>query len=478
MNQAHDALLYAGGFITDAELFRRMFSANALIFAFREKFKSSPAKGLDRINGFQYDSRSEKELEVVSNKCLNGSFRFSPFLEKLKLKGRGKAPRIIGIPTVRDRVVLSQLQRYLAGVFPDTVPRNVASNYVRAVAEDMITLEGSGAWVCCTDIQKFYDSIKQDRLLRLLNKKINCSEAIALVAHALQTPTVPKNTLRRNYQSFRQESGVPQGLAISNILAAIYMAEVDKAFRFIPNLTYYRYVDDVLMYGDSATITAAYESLRGRLSRRGLTLHGRSSDKTYIGPIEKPFSYLGYLFRLPVITVRDSTFERFLQTVAAKVSDFKHNFSRRLEKHKYLDKKRLVEIFYLELNEKITGAISGNKRYGWIAYFNQITDERLLHQMDRAVAQMVSRVPVLVENGPPPLKKLVRSHYEMKFNPRGGYIRDYDLNVTVAQKLRFLDSRGRVDPDVPLNDTQINERYESYVKHILARMHEDEGELY
>lgn len=256
------------------------------------------------------------------------------------------------------------------------------------------------------------------------------------------------------------------------------MAEVDKAFRFIPNLTYYRYVDDVLMYGDSATITAAYESLRGRLSRRGLTLHGRSSDKTYIGPIEKPFSYLGYLFRLPDITVRDSTFERFLQTVAAKVSDFKHNFSRRLEKHKYLDKKRLVEIFYLELNEKITGAISGNKRYGWIAYFNQITDERLLHQMDRAVAQMVSRVPVLVENGPPPLKKLVRSHYEMKFNPRGGYIRDYDLNVTVAQKLRFLDSRGRVDPDVPLNDTQINERYESYVKHILARMHEDEGELY
>jgi len=478
MNQAIDTFLYAGGFITDAELFRRMFSANALIFAFREKFKSSPAKGLDRINGFQYNSRSEKELEVVSKKCLNGSFRFSPFLEKLKLKGRGKAPRIIGIPTVRDRVVLSQLHKYLACLFPDTVPRNVASNYVRAVAEDMVSLEGSGTWVCCTDIEKFYDSIQQDRLLRLLKKKISCPAAIALISHALQTPTVPKNTLRRNYQDFRQVSGVPQGLAISNILAAIYMAEVDKAMNLKPGLIYYRYVDDVLMYGDSGTVSTAYKSLRKRLSRRGLILHGRSSDKTYIGPIEKPFSYLGYLFRLPDITVRDSTFERFLQAVAAKISDFKHNFSKRLEKHKYLDKNRLVDIFYLELNEKITGAISGNKRYGWIAYFNQITDEKLLHQMDRAVARMVSRVPILIENGPSPLKKLVRSHYEMKFNPRGGYIRDYDLNITVAQKLRFLDSRGRVDPDVPLTDAQVTERYESYVKHVLAKMHEDEGELY
>ncbi|MNG30121.1 hypothetical protein D3C84_1156730 [compost metagenome] len=66
----------------------------------------------------------------------------------------------------------------------------------------------------------------------------------------------------------------------------------------------------------------------------------------------------------------------------------------------------------------------------------------------------------------------------MKFNPRGGYVRDYDAVVTTAQKLSFLAARGRVDPAIPLTDAQINERYEHYVRMSLARMHEDEGEIY
>lgn len=478
MGRAIDATLYASGMITDTELFKRMFSHNELVFAYREKFKHSQAKGIDRINGFQYAARSEIELEVVSKKCRDGSFRFSPFLEKLKLKGRGKAPRVIGIPTVRDRVVLNQLHRYLAIIFPHTVPRNVASTYVRAVSDDMRTCDPKLTWVCCTDIERFYDSIIQQRLIRILKRKIKCNEAIDLIAHALQTPTVPKNTGRLQYRNFKQIHGVPQGLAISNLLAAIYMAEVDQDMISVPGIKYYRYVDDVLIYGEMGPVTAAYESLRRRLKLRGLSLHGRTSDKTHIGPIDQRFSYLGYEFKLPLITVRDSTFERFLQTVAAKVSDFKHNFNRRLEKHKYLNKERLVEIFYLELNEKITGAVSGNKRYGWIAYFNQITDELKLHQMDQAISRMVERVPVLGEGSPPPLKKLARAHYEIKYNPKGGYVRNYDVNVTSAQKLRFLEVRGRVDPSVPLTEDQISERYEAYVKFVLAKMHEDEGEIY
>lgn len=473
-----DAVLYTQGMIKEDELFRRMFTANALIFAYREKFQSSPAKGVDRMNGFQYSNRSEKELQLVSDKCLNETFRFSPFLEKLKLKGRDKTPRVIGIPTVRDRVVLNQLNRFLALVFPKAVQRNVASTYVRSVAEEMIELEGSNTWICCTDIEKFYDSIQHDRLIKLLNKQINCKKAISLIAHALHTPTVPQNTHRINYSAFKQEKGVPQGLAISNILAAIYLVDVDMHMKAIAGLTYYRYVDDVLMYGDPEVVENAYSSVRGRLSRRGLTLHGRNSLKTYIGPIGRRFSYLGYDFKLPLITVKDETFERFLRAVAAKISDFKHNYAKRLENHKYLNQERLVDIFYLELNEKITGAISGNKRYGWMAYFNQITDEKLLHKMDRAIARMISRVPLLVAKGASPLKTLARSHYELKFNPRGGYIRDYDRNISVAQKLRFLHARGRVDPDVPLTDVQVNERYERYVKFVLEKMHADEGEIY
>ncbi|MHB7168943.1 hypothetical protein ACYCJE_14980 [Klebsiella pneumoniae] len=100
------------------KLFKKLFSPKSLFDVYTERFSKSAAKGLDRINGMQYSNRARKELKKVSEKCLNGSFRFTPYLEKLKSKGRGKKPRVISIPTIRDRVVLKQLNVFLCEVFP------------------------------------------------------------------------------------------------------------------------------------------------------------------------------------------------------------------------------------------------------------------------------------------------------------------------------------------------------------------------
>ena len=79
---------------------------------------------------------------------------------------------------------------------------------------------------------------------------------------------------------------------------------------------------------------------------------------------------------------------------------------------------------------------------------------------------------------PDELKRLSRAYFEMKFNSNGGYVRNYDKIVTRAQKLKFLIERGRVGPTEALTDDQINSRYETYVQHILAAMHADEGVAY
>lgn len=458
--------------------FEYMFSAASLQLVFNEKFSNNSAKGIDRLNGFQFTSRSIAELTVAARKCLDGSFRFAPFLEKLKLKGRGKAPRVIGIPIVRDRVILHQLQKYLATIFPDRVPKNIASTYVRLISEDMKTLDPQSTWVCSTDIKTFYDSINPDRLNNVIARKVKCLPALKLISHALQTPTVPKNTKRALHSRFKPAEGIPQGLAISNILASIYMQEVDDAFKEFHDITYFRYVDDVLIYGAHDPVKNAYKSLKSRLKRRGLSLHSLTSGKTQIESLSNTFSYLGYTFSWPEITVRDSTIERFLQSIAEKLTEYKHNKQSRLERQKYLTKDRLVEIFFMELNEKITGAISGNKRYGWVAYFNQITDLTLLHKMDKAILGMLKRMHEIGDQAPASIKKLSRSYYEMKFNPKGGYVRNYDTITTSAQKIQFLADRGRIDPDAPLTDEQIDEIYDDYLRAILAAMHSDEGEIY
>jgi hypothetical protein len=463
--------------LSPAELFKHLFSPEELNRVFEEKFAHSSGKGIDRLNGFQFGARAMYEFTVASRKCLDGSYRFSPYLEVLKTKGRGKAPRIIGIPTVRDRVVLCQLNRYLAELFPDRVPRNVAATYVRRIAEELAEADPEGTWICTTDIKTFYDKIQRPRLLDVLGKRIDSKAALALVSHAIQTPTVPKNTRRTRHADYREETGVPQGLAISNILASIYMQPIDDAMKEY-GVAYFRYVDDVLMYGGYDKMHGAFKSLRMRLKRRGLDLHSLTSGKSQIVEVSKPFGYLGYVFKGPDITVRESTVENFIQSVASKFSDFKHNKAKRLLKFKYLNEERLAEIFLMELNERITGAVKEKKRYGWIAYFSQITDLKLLHRLDHAIARLFERLDEFGNVAPPALRKLRRAYWEMKFNPNGGYVRDYDKISTVAQRLDFLATRGRVGDDEALTDDQINRRFEQYVNHNLAAMQADEGGIY
>lgn len=458
-------------------LFSDLFNPDSLLEVFQEKFASTTSKGIDRLSGFQFGLTSKSTLATASNKIMAGQFRFSPFLEVLRIKGRDKPPRLIGIPTVRDRVILHQLNRFLSELYPERVPKSVASTYVREISFNLSAGPHTDTWVCSTDIKTFYDSIKRDRLLKILEKRVKCKSGIRLIKHAILTPIVPKNIHKGRHKDFSSQNGVPQGLAISNILASIYMQDIDEGMAKL-DVTYYRYVDDVLMFGTEDAVRNAFRSLYYRLRRRGLSLHPLGSSKTQVKSVFEPFGYLGYTFRLPVITVREATIERFLQSIAAKFSDYTHNKSRRLSKLKYLDEDRLKGIFILELNERITGAISQKRRYGWIAYFNQISDLSLLHRLDAAIEGMFKRMPDFGHKAPLELKKLSRAYFEMKFNPLGGYVRNYDRINSSAEMLTFLIERGRVDPTETLSDAEIKNKYEKYRNHLLATMNADEGSVY
>src|SRR5208283_3381058 len=98
---------------------------------------NSNCKGIDRMNGKQFSLHAKEMLDVTSHKCINGNFRFSPFLETLKSKGRDKFPRVIAIPTIRDRIVLNQLNKIISTIFVDCVPRNIANSYIRKLVSEL-----------------------------------------------------------------------------------------------------------------------------------------------------------------------------------------------------------------------------------------------------------------------------------------------------------------------------------------------------
>lgn len=241
---------------------------------------------------------------------------------------------------------------------------------------------------------------------------------------------------------------------------------------------YYRYVDDVLIYGEEEDVKKAQKSFVARAQRRGLSVHKVGGGKSHLTRLTDEFRYLGYVFNGKHVTVRSGTVENLLQSLAEKFSDFRHNKNRRLEKFKYLTLDRLKEIFILELNERITGAVQEDRRYGWIAYFSQITDLSLLHRLDSVVQGMFSRVPEFDNVPPSDLKSFSRAFFEMKYRPHAGYVRDFDAVDTPALKLQFLVERGRVAPDEELTDLQIEDRFNRYMNAVLKVMRADEATIY
>jgi RNA-directed DNA polymerase len=466
--------------ISEAQLvsrFEELFTPDALFEVFVRRFASSPAKGCDRINGYQYEPRAKLDLQVVSTKCLAGTFRFSPYAETLRTRGRDRSPRLISVPTVRDRVVLHQLKELLALTFPNSVPKNIASSLVREVAASVAALQPKEHFACGCDVKDFYGSIRRERLNTQLARTIKEPRLLNLIARALVTPTVPPAARRRDHSKYKTSAGVPQGLAISNILAAVYMFEVDVAMKQF-GIKYFRYVDDVLILGDEATVRRAHRSFLARARVRSLSVHKLDSGKSHISRLDVRFGYLGYLFEWPMVTVRSSTVENLLQSLAARFSEFRHNKAWRMTRYAYLTSERINDIFLFELNERITGAISEKRRYGWVAYFSQITDLSLLHKLDSAVRGMFGRLADFGGVPPKGLKSFARAFFEMKYRPAGGYVRNFDLLKSPAEKLKYLQERGRLDPKEALTDDQIERAFVRYRSKVLAAMQADEGNMY
>ena len=143
---------------------------------FDSKIQSQQSRGLDRVNAKQFSDNQKRYIEHLKNikyKCLKRSYKFSPYMEILKAKGRNKVPRIIAVPTIRDRIVLYALKEILSVLFDDCVRRKLANTYIheiKKITEKFDLLSNLG--IFRTDIQNFYGTIDRKILLEKLSTRI------------------------------------------------------------------------------------------------------------------------------------------------------------------------------------------------------------------------------------------------------------------------------------------------------------------
>lgn len=96
------------------------------------------------------------------------------------------------------------------------------------------------------DVKGFYASICQEELMMKLKRKIRKREILNLIEKAIKTVSI-SYPVKDKIPITERERGIPEGLPISNALANIYMIDIDKKYTVKHNISYYRYVDDILI---------------------------------------------------------------------------------------------------------------------------------------------------------------------------------------------------------------------------------------
>src|SRR5688572_5919685 len=115
-----------------------LFSPESLKKIYVEKLAPKKLRpGIDRVSAETFERHIDESVEQISRKLVDGTYYFSPYLQMLKTKGAGKAPRVIALPTVRDRIALSALKELLHARFHECVNRLIPNAYVKRIAASL-----------------------------------------------------------------------------------------------------------------------------------------------------------------------------------------------------------------------------------------------------------------------------------------------------------------------------------------------------
>lgn len=454
-------------------IFEKLFQLGRIQSAYEKEIAGSGVMGIDRLASAAFELHKEAHFDVILRKCPERTYRFSPYVEVLKSKGRNSLPRVISIPTIRDRIVLFLLKELLHESFDDCVNRTLPNTRVKAITDFFQQKDASKLSCVKLDIKSFYDSIDHDVLLHILQERIDSKTVLKLIRSAIESPTVPTGYRKAPSGRRRNSKGVPQGLAISNILADIYLHGFDNKAKKEAML-FHRYVDDVFSIVSLEASKQFKENLGAELKSLHLDLN---EDKCETAPGNETFEYLGYRFSLPTVSVRQPTIDRFINSVAARFTAYRKGSSTFLREHPNVTAETRREVFIEDLNEKITGALSETRRYGWVFFFLQINDVQLLHKLDSIVRSFFSRLDDFGKSPPPSLKSLAKTFYQARYSPRSGYIHDYSKYTTVQEKIDFLNRRGLLGKEGTYKLIDVERIFETVKRQRLNNLEIDVGTI-
>ena len=270
----------------------------------REAYRLTKSnKGAPGIDGMTFEAIEQSGvnefLEQIQYELKTRTYYPIRNRKKAIPKGGGKS-RILGIPSIRDRVVQGAVKLILEPIFESDFqpgsygyrPKRTAHGAIERVAKAVVK---GMTRVIDVDLKSYFDTVRHDILLSKIALRVNDADVMRLMKLIL------KATGKR---------GVPQGGSISPLLSNIYLNEVDKMLERAKAVTgtdgyqhieYARWADDLVILIDGYRKwdwlkRAAFKHLCEELEKLDVTLNQEKTRQVDLVK-EETFSFLGFDFR-------------------------------------------------------------------------------------------------------------------------------------------------------------------------------------
>jgi RNA-directed DNA polymerase len=273
--------------------------------AFQRVKANGGGAGVDNESIEAFEKSLGGNLYKLWNRMGSGSY-FPPPVKAVPIPKKSGGTRMLGVPTVADRVAQTVVKLVLEPVLEPVFDRDSFGYRPGRSALDAVALVRRRSWeydwVVEFDIKGLFDNIDHELLLRAVRKHCSTPWVLLYIERWLKTPMETKEG-----KQVARERGTPQGGVVSPLLANLFLHYTLDAWmrREMRSVRFCRYADDGVIHCKSEVqARLVLRKLGVRLGECGLELHPEKTRIVYCQDVNRQsahptihFTFLGYTFR-------------------------------------------------------------------------------------------------------------------------------------------------------------------------------------
>ncbi len=273
--------------------------------AFQRVKANGGSAGVDQESIEKFEGKLCDNLYQLWNRMGSGSY-FPPPVKAVPIPKKSGGIRVLGVPTVADRVAQTVVKMVLEPMLEPVFDRDSFGYRPGRSALDAVALVRRRSWeydwVVEFDIKGLFDNINHELLMRAVRKHCSVSWVLLYIERWLKAPMETKEG-----QRVARERGTPQGGVVSPLLANLFLHYAMDVWmrKHLRSVQFCRYADDGVIHCQSEEqARRVLQKLGERLSECGLELHPEKTRIVYCQDVNRKavypnvqFTFLGYTFR-------------------------------------------------------------------------------------------------------------------------------------------------------------------------------------